>query len=49
MRLSPAPSVGLGAQAAIDLDGGGSTTMVLDGTVVNRFSDPQERPACSAG
>jgi hypothetical protein len=35
--------VGLGAQAAINLDGGGSTTMVLDGTVVNRFSDPQER------
>jgi hypothetical protein len=35
--------VGLGAQAAINLDGGGSTTMVLDGTVVNRVSDPQER------
>jgi exopolysaccharide biosynthesis protein len=35
--------VRLGAQAAINLDGGGSTTMVLDGTVVNRFSDPQER------
>jgi exopolysaccharide biosynthesis protein len=35
--------VGLGAQAAINLDGGGSTTMVLDGTVVNRFSDSQER------
>jgi hypothetical protein len=35
--------VGLGAQSAINLDGGGSTTMVLDGTVVNRVSDPQER------
>jgi hypothetical protein len=35
--------VRLGAQAAINLDGGGSTTMVLDGTVVNRVSDPQER------
>ena len=35
--------VSLGAQAAINLDGGGSTTMVLDGTVVNRVSDPQER------
>ena len=35
--------VALGAQSAINLDGGGSTTMVLDGTVVNRVSDPQER------
>jgi exopolysaccharide biosynthesis protein len=35
--------VGLGARSAINLDGGGSTTMVLDGTVVNRVSDPQER------
>src|SRR5215208_4942496 len=35
--------VGLGARAAINLDGGGSTTMVVDGTVVNRISDPQER------
>jgi exopolysaccharide biosynthesis protein len=35
--------VGLGAASAINLDGGGSTTMVLDGTVVNRVSDPQER------
>ncbi|HVG66326.1 MAG TPA: phosphodiester glycosidase family protein [Actinomycetota bacterium] len=35
--------VRLGARSAINLDGGGSTTMVLDGTVVNRVSDPQER------
>lgn len=30
----------LGAVSAINLDGGGSTTMVLDGQVVNRPSDP---------
>lgn len=35
--------VGLGATSAINLDGGGSTTMVVDGTVVNRISDAQER------
>ena len=35
--------VGLGARSAINLDGGGSTTMVIDGTIVNRISDPQER------
>ncbi|HEY6707324.1 MAG TPA: phosphodiester glycosidase family protein [Actinomycetota bacterium] len=35
--------VRLGARSAINLDGGGSTTMVLDGTIVNRFSDAQER------
>ena len=35
--------VRLGARSAINLDGGGSTTMVLDGTIVNRVSDPQER------
>jgi len=40
--------VGLGAQAAINLDGGGSTTMVLDGVVVNRVSDPQERRVSTA-
>ena len=31
--------VGLGARSAINLDGGGSTTMVIDGTIVNRISD----------
>jgi exopolysaccharide biosynthesis protein len=35
--------VSLGARSAINLDGGGSTTMVTDGTIVNRVSDPQER------
>jgi hypothetical protein len=35
--------VRLGARSAINLDGGGSTTMVLNGTIVNRVSDPQER------
>jgi hypothetical protein len=35
--------VRLGAQAAINLDGGGSTTMVVEGAIVNRVSDPQER------
>lgn len=30
----------LGAVSAMNLDGGGSTTMVLDGRVVNRPSDP---------
>ena len=35
--------VRLGARSAINLDGGGSTTMVIDGTIVNRVSDPQER------
>lgn len=31
---------GLGAWDALNFDGGGSTTMVIDGTVVNRPSDP---------
>ena len=35
--------VRLGARAAINLDGSGSTTMVVNGAVVNRVSDPQER------
>ena len=30
----------LGAVDAMNLDGGGSTTMVLDGKVVNKPSDP---------
>jgi exopolysaccharide biosynthesis protein len=30
----------LGAVTAINLDGGGSTTMLLEGQVVNRPSDP---------
>ena len=35
---------GLGAVNAINLDGGGSTTMVVDGTVVNSPTDGRERP-----
>jgi len=30
----------LGAVTALTLDGGGSTTMVIEGQVVNRPSDP---------
>jgi exopolysaccharide biosynthesis protein len=38
-----------GAVDAINLDGGGSTTMVVDGSVVNRPSDPTgERPVSDA-
>lgn len=33
----------LGAQEAINLDGGGSTTMAINGTVVNKPSDGRER------
>jgi hypothetical protein len=40
--------VRLGARSAMNLDGGGSTTMVIDGTIVNRVSDPQERRVPSA-
>ena len=39
----------LGAQGALNLDGGGSTTMVLKGNVVNNPSDPSgERPVVSS-
>jgi hypothetical protein len=40
--------VELGARHAINLDGGGSTTMVLEGKVVNRPSDPFPRPVSDA-
>ena len=30
----------------LNLDGGGSTTMVVGGIIKNRFSDPTERPVC---
>lgn len=39
---------GLGAIEAVNLDGGGSTTMVVDGKVVNRYSDPSERTVGNA-
>lgn len=39
---------GLGAETALNLDGGGSTTMVVRGRVMNRPSDGPERPVSSA-
>lgn len=40
---------GLGCRDALNLDGGGSTTMVVRGQVVNRASDPTgERPVSDA-
>jgi Phosphodiester glycosidase len=38
----------LGATYALNLDGGGSTTMVVNGQIVNRPSDDYERPVSSA-
>jgi uncharacterized protein YigE (DUF2233 family) len=38
----------LGADYALNLDGGGSTTMVVNGGIVNRPSDGNERPVSSA-
>jgi hypothetical protein len=38
----------LGATEAVNLDGGGSTALVLGGRLVNRPSDPQERPVANA-
>lgn len=38
----------LGATSALNLDGGGSTTMWVRGQIVNRVSDPSERPVGSA-
>lgn len=38
----------LGATWAINLDGGGSSVMVVDGRIVNRPSDGSERPVGSA-
>ena len=40
--------VSLGANYALNLDGGGSTTMVVNGNIVNRPSDDYERPVSSA-
>lgn len=39
---------GLGVQEAINLDGGGSTTMTVQGKLVNRPSDGQERLVSNA-
>jgi large repetitive protein len=38
----------LGAVDALNLDGGGSTTLVVDGRIVNRPSDPVERAVTNA-
>ena len=38
----------LGAVRAMALDGGGSTTLAFDGTVLNRPSDGRERPVSTA-
>jgi len=38
----------LGAVKALNLDGGGSTTMVVEGEVVNRPSDGHQRPISNA-
>jgi hypothetical protein len=38
----------LGCRDAINLDGGGSSTMWLNGRIANRPSDPTERPVSSA-
>jgi hypothetical protein len=38
----------LGATWALNLDGGGSTTLVVNGTVKNRPSDGSERPVSSS-
>ena len=38
----------LGANYALNLDGGGSTTMVVNGQIVNRVSDGYERPVSSS-
>lgn len=40
--------VSLGANYALNLDGGGSTTMVVEGDIVNRPSDGYERPVSSS-
>ena len=38
----------LGAQDAMNLDGGGSSELVLKGDIMNTPSDGQERPVASA-
>ncbi len=38
----------LGATSALNLDGGGSTTMWARGEILNKVSDPSERPVGSA-
>jgi hypothetical protein len=40
--------IGLGAVEALNLDGGGSSTLVVRGAVTNRPSDGEERPVANA-
>ena len=40
--------VRLGAVRGMQLDGGGSTTLAFDGKILNRPSDPTERPISTA-
>jgi Phosphodiester glycosidase/FlgD Ig-like domain len=40
--------VRLGAVRGMQLDGGGSTTLAFDGKILNRPSDPRERPISTA-
>jgi hypothetical protein len=40
--------VSLGAVRALNFDGGGSTTMVVHGTITNQLSDGRERPIPNA-
>jgi exopolysaccharide biosynthesis protein len=37
----------LGARDALNLDGGGSTTLVTERGIINRPSDPEERPVAN--
>jgi len=48
MREFSEQMIALGAVNAMNLDGGGSTTMVVNGKVINRPSDGEERPVSSA-
>ncbi len=38
----------LGAQNAMNLDGGGSSTLIVNGTLINKPSDGRERSVISA-
>jgi len=48
LRELSALMVHLGAMEAMNLDGGGSATMVVGGRIVNEPSDGRERPIGSA-
>jgi hypothetical protein len=48
LRELAAELIGMGAVEAMNLDGGGSTTMVVRGAVRNSPSDRKERPVSDA-